>query len=112
MTTTPTTNNGNHTKNGNNTDENSKKSKEEIGRDKFDTLMNKMNDVKEKWKDDSEADDPDDKTGQLLDQAIEFAIEQGRGWSPGEKEAYLEQLLDDDFVSFGCLFVWFFFSAV
>lgn len=77
------------------------RSKEEDGREKFDALMNKMNNVKEQWKkeDNDEDDDDDDKTGQLLDQAIEFAIEQGRGWSPGEKEAYLEHLLDDDFVS-------------
>ncbi|GKY96565.1 hypothetical protein MPSEU_000616100 [Mayamaea pseudoterrestris] len=39
-----------------------------------------------------------DKHDQLLSQAIEMAIEQGRGWSPGEKEDYLKKILDDDFI--------------
>lgn len=39
--------------------------------------------------------DPQDR---LLLQAIELAIEQGRGWAPGEKEAYLEKILDDDYI--------------
>ena len=70
----------------------------EQGREKFDALMNKMNDVKQKW--DEEADsDEEDETGHLLNQAIELALEQGRGWTPGEKEAYLDKLLDDEFVS-------------
>lgn len=73
------------------------------GNEKFDDLMNKMSNIKKKWDDEGGSDDDeDDKTGHLLDQAIEFAIEQGRGWSPGEKEAYLEKILDDDFVSWLC----------
>lgn len=67
-------------------------------REKFDTLMNKMSDVKQKWDEEKDSDD-EDETGHLLDQAIGMAIEQGRGWSAGEKEAYLEKILDDDFVS-------------
>lgn len=69
------------------------------GREKFDELMNKMSDVKKKWKEEADSDE-EDETGQLLDQAIELAIEQGRGWTPGEKEAYLERILDDEFVSY------------
>ena len=41
---------------------------------------------------------PLDTHDQLLSQAIEMAIEQGRGWSPGEKEEYLKKILDDDFI--------------
>jgi hypothetical protein len=74
------------------------KSKEEVGREKFDDLMNKMSDEKKKWDEEADSDDEDETAG-LLDQAIEMAIEQGRGWAPGEKEAYLEKILDDDFVS-------------
>lgn len=74
---------------------------EPSGREKFDELMNKMNDTKEKWVQEADSDDDEEeaKTSQLLDQAIEMAIEQGRGWSPGEKEQYLENILDDDYVS-------------
>jgi len=77
----------------------STQSKAEAGREKFDKLMNKMSEEKQKWTDEKNSDDEDDETGQLLDRAIELAIEQGRGWSPGEKEAYLEKILDDEFVS-------------
>ena len=72
---------------------------DQSGQEKFDTLMNKMSDVKKKWDEEADSDDEDAATGQLLDQAIEMAIEQGRGWSPGEKEKYLESILDDDYVS-------------
>lgn len=41
---------------------------------------------------------PRDKTDELLANAIDLAIQQGRGWGPGEKEAYLEKILDDDFI--------------
>jgi hypothetical protein len=39
-----------------------------------------------------------DPRDELLSQAIELAIEQGRAWSPGEKEDYLKKILDDDFI--------------
>jgi hypothetical protein len=74
------------------------KSKTEKARDEFDELMNKMSDVKKKW-DEESGSDAEDETGHLLNQAIELALEQGRGWSPGEKEQYLESFKDDDFVS-------------
>lgn len=64
--------------------------------DQFNDLMVKMNKAREKWieEDDEDANDPDN----LLNHAINLALEQGRGWSPGEKEAYLETILADDFI--------------
>ena len=63
--------------------------------EKFDELMSSMSKTREKWIEDGS--DEDD-TDRLLSNAIELAIEQGRGWAPGAKEAYLEQILDDDFI--------------
>ena len=63
-------------------------------------LIDKMRATKEKW-DAEAAASPDgpDETDALLSQAISMAIEQGKGWSsPEEREKYLEQLLDDDFI--------------
>lgn len=54
--------------------------------------MQNMNKAKESWA--NEDDDPND---HLLNNAIQLALEQGRGWGPGEKEAYLERILDDDY---------------
>jgi tetratricopeptide (TPR) repeat protein len=64
--------------------------------DQFNDLMVKMNQAREQWieEDNEDANDPDN----LLNHAINLALEQGRGWSPGEKEAYLERLLDDDYI--------------
>lgn len=64
--------------------------------DQFNDLMCKMSKARETWaeEDDGDPDDPD----QLLDRAIGLALEQGRGWGPGEKEAYLEKILDDDYI--------------
>ena len=73
--------------------------KEEQAREKFDAMMNKMSNVKKALAEEADSDDEDDETKKLLDQAIEMALEQGRGWTPGEKEAYLEKILDDEFVS-------------
>jgi len=78
------------TKNNNKDDDKSKA-------DKYNELMNNMSKAKEKW----DAEDNDgtvDEQDRLLSQAIEMAIEQGRGWSEGEKEEYLEKILDDDFI--------------
>jgi len=72
------------------------------GREKFDDLMNKMSAVKQQWDDDAGSDEEEDVQGHLLSQAIEMAIEQGRGWSPRDKEAYLETILDDEYVRFFC----------
>jgi hypothetical protein len=64
--------------------------------DQFNDLMVKMNKAREQWieEDDENTNDPDN----LLNHAINLALEQGRGWSPGEKEAYLEKILDDDYI--------------
>lgn len=64
-----------------------------------DELIAKMKATKEKW--DAEAlnsEDGPDETDALLSKAIEMAIEQGKGWKEGEREAYIEKLLDDDFI--------------
>ncbi|KAG7370282.1 hypothetical protein IV203_028028 [Nitzschia inconspicua] len=63
-------------------------------------LMQKMETAREQWKKkdtDSDGDD-DDETDQLLQQAIEMAVQQGKGWAPGEKEEYMKRILDDDFI--------------
>ena len=63
--------------------------------DQFNDLMVKMNKARETWiEDDEDVNDPNN----LLNHAINLALEQGRGWSPGEKEAYLERILADDFI--------------
>jgi Cns1/TTC4 Wheel domain len=63
--------------------------------DQFNELMCKMSKAREKWMEEEEnPNDPD----HLLNHAINLALEQGRGWGPGEKEAYLEKILDDDFI--------------
>eukprot|EP00970_Alexandrium_tamarense_P003536 scaffold559_cov190-Alexandrium_tamarense.AAC.31 len=64
-----------------------------------DALLEKMKATKEKW--DAEADaspDGPDETDALLSQAISMAIDQGKGWAPGERDKYLEMLLDDDYI--------------
>ena len=63
--------------------------------EEFNTLMNNMSKTKEKWEEEDGVEDEQDK---LLSQAIDAAIAQGKGWGPGEKEAYLEKILDDDFI--------------
>eukprot|EP00584_Thalassiosira_punctigera_P000084 CAMPEP_0172534342 /NCGR_PEP_ID=MMETSP1067-20121228/6742_1 /TAXON_ID=265564 ORGANISM="Thalassiosira punctigera, Strain Tpunct2005C2" /NCGR_SAMPLE_ID=MMETSP1067 /ASSEMBLY_ACC=CAM_ASM_000444 /LENGTH=553 /DNA_ID=CAMNT_0013319121 /DNA_START=64 /DNA_END=1725 /DNA_ORIENTATION=- len=63
-------------------------------------LIEKMKATKEKW-DAEAAASPDgpDETDELLSQAISMALGQGKGWSsPGEREKYLEKLLDDEFI--------------
>lgn len=64
-----------------------------------DALLEKMKATKEKW--DAEADaspDGPDETDALLSQAISMAIDQGKGWASGERDKYLEMLLDDDYI--------------
>jgi hypothetical protein len=58
-------------------------------------LMTKMEEAKKKW---AEDDDEDDESDQMLQEAIDLAISQGRGWAPGEKEKYMANILDDDFI--------------
>ena len=69
--------------------------------DQYNELMSAMSQAKEEIDEEEVVvgGDPNpDAHDRLLSQAIDLAIEQGRGWSPGEKEAYLEKLLDDDFI--------------
>lgn len=66
---------------------------EQTNEEKYNELMSKMSKAREEMSEEV-ADDED----HLLMQAINLAIEQGRGWGPGEKEAYLEKILDDDFI--------------
>ena len=63
--------------------------------EQFNDLMNNMSKTKEAW---DETDGTDDEQDRLLSEAIDAAIAQGKGWGPGEKEAYLEKILDDDFI--------------
>lgn len=63
--------------------------------DQFNELMSNMSRTKEAWDD---QDGTEDEQDLLLSQAIDSAISQGKGWGPGEKEAYLEKILDDDFI--------------
>lgn len=62
---------------------------------KHDELLERMKKEKEKWAEDS---DSEDETDKFLQTAMDLAIEQGKGWGPGEKEAYMDQIMDDDFL--------------
>jgi len=70
------------------------------GVDRYNELLSTMQKTKEKWdEEDKDAKDGGyDEEDRLLSQALDLAIEQGRGWSPDEKEAYLAKILDDDFI--------------
>jgi hypothetical protein len=70
--------------------------KDKDSEEKFNDLMTKMKEEKKKW--DEEDNDSDDETDALLNKAIEVAISQGKGWKDGEREAYLEKILDDDYL--------------
>lgn len=66
--------------------------------EQYNELLSEMAKTKAKWDEEENSDSDDDEQGKLLSQAIDLAIEQGQGWSPGEKEAYMEKILDDDFI--------------
>jgi tetratricopeptide (TPR) repeat protein len=66
--------------------------------EQFDAIMNEMAKTKEDLDEEERLEGSDDPQDQLLSQAIELAIQQGRGWAPGEKEAYLAKILDDDYI--------------
>lgn len=66
---------------------------------RFNDLVSKMETEKKKWEKEAlESEDGPDETDALLSKAIEMAISQGKGWKPGEREAYLENLMDDDYI--------------
>uniref|UniRef100_A0A7S3VEM7 Cns1/TTC4 wheel domain-containing protein n=1 Tax=Chaetoceros debilis TaxID=122233 RepID=A0A7S3VEM7_9STRA len=72
-------------------------SNKEDGR--YDDLVSKMETEKNKWEQEAlESEDGPDETDALLSKAIEMAISQGKGWKPGEREEYLGNLMDDDYV--------------
>ncbi len=72
-------------------------SNKEDGR--YDDLVSKMETEKKKWDREAlESEDGPDETDALLSKAIEMAISQGKGWKPGEREEYLENLMDDDYI--------------
>lgn len=58
-------------------------------------LLDKMDSTRKKWM--AEEEDPDD-GDRLLQEAIDMAIQNGKGWAPGEKEAYMKRILDDDYI--------------
>jgi hypothetical protein len=62
-----------------------------------DKLLDKMEATNRRWKAEA-ADGDDDDDDRLLQEAIDLAIQQGRGWAPGEKEEYMKRILDDDFI--------------
>lgn len=63
--------------------------------EQMDEILCSLQQTKDQW---DEEDGVEDEQDQLLSQAIDLALKQGRGWGPGEKEAYLEKILDDDFI--------------
>lgn len=63
-----------------------------------DHLIEQMKATKAKWDAEDAASGGGDDTDALLSQAIAMAIDQGKGWAPGEREKYLETLLDDEFI--------------
>lgn len=58
-------------------------------------LLDKMEKTRKKW---LEEDDEQDDGDQMLQEAIDMAIKNGKGWAPGEKEAYMKKILDDDYI--------------
>jgi hypothetical protein len=63
---------------------------------KRDELLNTMEETRKKWLEE-DGDDQDD-TDRLLQEAIGLAVQQGKGWAPGEKEEYMARIFDDDFI--------------
>lgn len=52
-----------------------------------------MEETRKKWLEEEE-----DDTDRMLNEAIALSVENGKGWAPGEREAYLKTILDDDFI--------------
>lgn len=63
-----------------------------------DDLVEQMKATKAKWDAEDASSGGGDETDALLSQAIAMAIDKGKGWAPGEREKYLETLLDDDYI--------------
>ncbi|KAL3915387.1 MAG: hypothetical protein SGILL_005680 [Bacillariaceae sp.] len=67
------------------------------GAQQHDDLLEKMDATRKKWASEDDGDEQDD-TDELLQQAIDMAVNLGKGWAPGEKEEYMARILDDDFI--------------
>ena len=64
-----------------------------------DALLEKMSDTKAKWDaEDAASPEGPDEEDVMLSQAIDLAISAGKGWKPGEKEAYMKMIGDDDYI--------------
>jgi hypothetical protein len=61
--------------------------------DQPDDLLTKMEETRKKWLEEEE-----DDTDRMLNEAIALSVENGKCWAPGEREAYLKTILDDDFI--------------
>ncbi|OEU08112.1 hypothetical protein FRACYDRAFT_229304 [Fragilariopsis cylindrus CCMP1102] len=49
--------------------------------------------------DDDDSNDSDDSDGdRMLQEAIDMAIQNGKGWAPEQKEEYMKMILDDDYI--------------
>jgi len=58
-----------------------------------------MDKTRRKWEAEAaEAGEEPDDGDRLLQEAIDMAIANGSGWAPGEKEAYMKKILDDDYI--------------
>lgn len=60
-------------------------------------LLDKMEKTRRQWLEEEAGEEADD-GDRLLQEAIDMAIKNGRGWAPGEKEAYMQKILDDDYI--------------
>jgi hypothetical protein len=69
---------------------------ETAGEQQHDALLSKMEAARQQWMED-DGDDADD-TDRFLQEAMDLAVRQGKGWAPGEKEEYMKRILDDDFI--------------
>jgi len=66
---------------------------DETYKEKKDDIIKRTEEVREKWREEEE-----DDTDRLLNDAIAYSLGEGKGWAPGEREEYLETILDDDFI--------------
>lgn len=71
---------------------------QDLRQQQHDELLDKMVQTRQKWIDEDDDDDDADDTDRLLQEAIDLAVQQGRGWAPGEKEEYMKKILDDDYI--------------
>lgn len=66
-----------------------------------DSLIERLEKTKKQWDEEKQANggqEKEDETDQILNKAIEMAIAEGKGWGPGEKEAYMKRIGDEDYI--------------